>query len=91
LPYTEQTDYVSNGHILTGFCRVNMNAALRGLLPCHRLVSSLMADKKWIRLPVTQEELTMIENRLNHRPRKRLKFKTPYEVSCFVKTCAVRT
>lgn len=26
------------------------------------------------------EELTMIENRLNHRPRKRLGFKTPYEV-----------
>jgi hypothetical protein len=29
---------------------------------------------------VTDEELTMIENRLNHRPRKRLGFKTPHEV-----------
>ena len=29
---------------------------------------------------VSEEELTMIENRLNHRPRKRLGFKTPHEV-----------
>ena len=29
---------------------------------------------------LTDEELTMIENRLNHRPRKRLGFKTPHEV-----------
>jgi IS30 family transposase len=29
---------------------------------------------------VTDEELNMIENRLNHRPRKRLGFKTPHEV-----------
>ncbi len=28
---------------------------------------------------VTDEELTMIKNRLNHRPRKRLRFKTPHE------------
>jgi len=27
-----------------------------------------------------QEELTMIENRLNHRRQKLLGFKTPYEV-----------
>jgi IS30 family transposase len=29
---------------------------------------------------VTEEELTMIENRLNHLHRKRLGFKTPHEV-----------
>jgi IS30 family transposase len=29
---------------------------------------------------VTDEELTMIENRLNHRPRRRLGFETPHEV-----------
>lgn len=29
---------------------------------------------------VTQEELAMIMNRLNHRPRKRLNWKTPHEV-----------
>jgi hypothetical protein len=41
---------------------------------------------------VTQEELTMIENRLNHRPRKRLGFKTPYEVfHASLKRVAVRS
>jgi IS30 family transposase len=29
---------------------------------------------------VSDEELAMIQNRLNHRPRKRLGFKTPHEV-----------
>jgi IS30 family transposase len=29
---------------------------------------------------VTKEEITMIENRLNNRPRKRLGLKTPAEV-----------
>jgi IS30 family transposase len=29
---------------------------------------------------VTEKELTMIQNRLNHRPRKRRGFKTPHEV-----------
>jgi IS30 family transposase len=41
---------------------------------------------------VTQEEFTMIENRLNHLPRKRLGFKTPYEVfNASLKRVAVRT
>ncbi len=41
---------------------------------------------------MTQEELTMIENRLNHRPRKRLGFKTYYEVfHASLKRVAVRT
>jgi len=31
-------------------------------------------------LNVTKEEVTMIQNKLNHRPRKILKYKTPYEV-----------
>jgi IS30 family transposase len=31
-------------------------------------------------LSVTKRELTMIQDRLNHRPRKALGFKTPYEV-----------
>ena len=29
---------------------------------------------------VDEEEITMIQNRLNNRPRKRLGFKTPLEV-----------
>jgi transposase, IS30 family len=29
---------------------------------------------------VTDEELIKIQNKLNHRPRKRLGFKTPHEV-----------
>jgi IS30 family transposase len=36
---------------------------------------------------VTEEELIMIQDRLNHRPRKRLGFKTPYEV--FYASCGV--
>jgi IS30 family transposase len=31
-------------------------------------------------LNVTKEQVTMIQNKLNHRPRKVLKYKTPYEV-----------
>ena len=33
-----------------------------------------------VKRTVTDEELAMIQNRLNHRPRKRLGFKTPHEV-----------
>jgi len=29
---------------------------------------------------VSKEEITMIQNRLNHRPRKVLNYRTPYEV-----------
>ena len=43
-------------------------------LPCQDLPKNRRIQT------VTEEELTMIENRLNHRPRKRLGFKTPYEV-----------
>ena len=31
-------------------------------------------------LNVSKDEIIMIENRLNHRPRKILNYKTPYEV-----------
>ena len=31
-------------------------------------------------LKVSKDEIIMIQNRLNHRPRKVLNFKTPYEV-----------
>ncbi|WP_323030737.1 IS30 family transposase [Brachymonas denitrificans] len=47
----------------------NFNGLLRQYIPKKRRLET-----------VTEEELTMIENRLNHRPRKRLGFKTPYEV-----------
>jgi IS30 family transposase len=47
----------------------NFNGLLRQYIPKMRRMET-----------VTDEELTMIENRLNHRPRKRLRFKTPYEV-----------
>jgi IS30 family transposase len=59
----------------------NFNGLLRQYVPKKRALST-----------VTQEELTMIENRLNHRPRKRLGFKTPYEVfHASLKRVAVRT
>lgn len=47
----------------------NFNGLLRQYIPKKRPLQT-----------VTDEELAMIQNRLNHRPRKRLGFKTPYEV-----------
>ena len=47
----------------------NFNGLLHQYIPKKRRMET-----------VTEEELTMIENRLNHRPRKRLGFKTPHEV-----------
>ena len=47
----------------------NFNGLLRQYLPKQRRMET-----------VTEEELTMIENRLHHQPRKRLGFKTPDEV-----------
>jgi transposase, IS30 family len=47
----------------------NFNGMLRQYIPKKRRMET-----------VRDEELTMIQNRLNHRPRKRLGFKAPYEV-----------
>lgn len=47
----------------------NLNGLLRQYIPKKRPLST-----------VTESELKMIEHRLNHRPRKRLGFKTPHEV-----------
>jgi IS30 family transposase len=47
----------------------NFNGLLRQYVPKKRLMQT-----------VTDEEIKMIENRLNNRPRKRLGFKTPAEV-----------
>ena len=47
----------------------NLNGLVRQYIPKKRPLSS-----------VSEKELKMIEHRLNHRPRKRLGFKTPYEV-----------
>lgn len=47
----------------------NYNGLLRQYIPKQRRLST-----------VTQEELHMIEERLNHRPRKRLGWKTPHQV-----------
>ena len=58
----------------------NYNGLLRQYIPKGRRLNT-----------VTDEELAMIENRLNHRPRKRLGFKTPYEVfQASLKRVAVR-
>jgi len=47
----------------------NFNGLLRQYIPKKRPLST-----------VTEDELKMIQDRINHRPRKRLGFKTPYEV-----------
>ena len=47
----------------------NFNGLLRQYVPKKRLMNT-----------VNEEEITMIQNRLNNRPRKRLGFKTPSEV-----------
>ena len=49
----------------------NINGLIRQYLP-----------KKTDLRHVTEEQLQFIMNRLNHRPRKTLGFKTPYEVFC---------
>ena len=65
----------STGYFARPYCswqrgsNENFNGLLRQYVPKKRLMST-----------VTDEEITMIQNRLNHRPRKRLGFKTPYEV-----------
>lgn len=59
----------------------NFNGLLRQFIPKKRRME-----------PVTDEVLTMIEIRLNHRPRKRLEFKNPHEVfHALLKRVAVRT
>ena len=47
----------------------NYSNLLRQYIPKNRHLST-----------VSEEELRMIEDRLNHRPRKRLGFKTPHQV-----------
>jgi len=47
----------------------NLNGLVRQYIPKKRPLSS-----------VTEKELKMIEHRLNRRPRKRLRSKTPHEV-----------
>ena len=47
----------------------NFNGLLRQYIPKKRPLSTVTAD-----------ELKMIQDRINHRPHKRLGFKTPYEV-----------
>jgi transposase, IS30 family len=59
----------------------NFNGLLRQYIPKKRRMET-----------VTAEDLTMIEKRLNHRPRKRLGFKTPHEVfHASLNLVAVRT
>jgi IS30 family transposase len=58
----------------------NLNGLIRQYAPKKRPFST-----------VTDEEIKMIQDRLNHRPRKRLGFKTPHEVfHAFHKPVALR-
>jgi len=59
----------------------NFNSLLRQYVPKKRSLNT-----------VTEDEITMIQNRLNNRPRKRLGFKTPAEVfNQSLKRVALRT
>jgi len=59
----------------------NLNGLIRQYVPKKRAFST-----------VTDEEIMMIQDRLNHRPRKRLGFKTPHEVfHALYETVALRT
>jgi Transposase and inactivated derivatives, IS30 family len=56
-------------------CIVNWQASnenLNGLIQLY-LPKEIVLDS------ISDEEIKAVENRLNHRPRKRLKYKTPYE------------
>ena len=65
----------STGYFARPYCswqrgsNENFNGLLRQYVPKKRLMST-----------VTDEEIKMIQNRLNYRPRKRLGFKSPHEV-----------
>ena len=65
----------STGYFARPYCswqrgsNENFNGLLRQYVPKKRLMST-----------VSDEEITMIQNRLNYRPRKRLGFKSPHEV-----------
>ena len=65
----------STGYFAKPYCswqrgsNENFNGLLRQYVPKKRSLST-----------VTNEEITMIQNRLNYRPRKRLGFKSPHEV-----------
>ena len=59
----------------------NLNGLIRQYVPKKRPLST-----------VTDQEIKMIQDRLNHRPRKRLGFKTPHEVfHALHKPVALRT
>ena len=59
----------------------NFNGLLRQYIPKKRPLSTVTAD-----------ELKMIQDRINHRPRKRLVLKTPYEAfHQYLKRVALRT
>ena len=65
----------STGYFARPYCswqrgsNENFNGLLRQYVPKKRAMAT-----------VTDEEITMIQNRLNYRPRKRLGFKSPHEV-----------
>ncbi len=42
----------------------------------------LFLTKKTIFFILTQKDIVLIERKINNRPRKKLGFKTPYEVFC---------
>jgi IS30 family transposase len=53
---------------------------IKARVRANRLEVDPVAFKKRRVETVTDEALTMIQNRLHYRPRKQLEFKTPHEV-----------
>jgi hypothetical protein len=53
---------------------------IKARVRANRLEADPVAFKKRRVKTVTDEALTMIQNRLNHCPRKQLEFKTPHDV-----------
>ena len=53
---------------------------IKARVRANRLEVDPVAFKKRRVETVTNEALTMIQNRLNHRPGKQLEFKKPHEV-----------
>ena len=69
---TEVRDFYMGRYTYPAWARganENMNGLVRQYIPKNRDL-----------LSVTDEELLLIMNKLNHRPRKCLDFKTPFEV-----------
>jgi len=72
-PSTITREFRRNNDKVRGYWERGLNEHTNGLIRQY-------LPKKSVFIGVSKEEIIMIQNRLNHRPRKVLNYKTSYEV-----------